>query len=57
LSGGPYSKGGYFYYYQHRDSRWIYSRDKAGPWKELPRDRHPKEIRYKDYDRDRDRNR
>jgi hypothetical protein len=47
----PYFYGGYYYYYRHPDRRWIYSHDKHGPWKELPRDRYPREIRYKDLDR------
>lgn len=51
----PYYHGGYYYYYHHQDRRWSYSRAKTGPWKELPRERYPREIRYKDHDRDRDR--
>jgi hypothetical protein len=53
----PYYHGGYYYHYRHRDNRWIYSRSQTGPWHDLPRDRYPREIRYKDRDRDRDRNR
>ncbi|MDT3707796.1 MAG: hypothetical protein ROZ09_13315 [Thiobacillus sp.] len=47
----PYHHGGFFYYYHHDDHRWSYSRDKAGPWRDLPRDRYPREIRYRDHDR------
>jgi hypothetical protein len=40
-----YHYGGYQYYY--RDDRWYYSRSRGGPWVELPRDRYPKETRFK----------
>ena len=56
-----YVHDGFFYYYHERDHRWSYSRDRAGPWKDLPRDRYPREIRYRDRDshgdRDRERDR
>jgi len=52
-----YFHSGFHYYYQDHDRRWSYSRARTGPWKELPRDRYPREIRYKDRDRDRDRDR
>ncbi|MHB1215128.1 MAG: hypothetical protein ACYCY9_09095 [Thiobacillus sp.] len=56
-----YFHSGFYYYYQARDHRWSYSRERTGPWRELPRDRYPREIRYKNRgrdhdDRDRDRN-
>lgn len=44
----PYHYRGYYYHYHNHDRRWSYSRSKAGPWRELPRDRYPREIRYKD---------
>jgi hypothetical protein len=56
-----YFQSGYYYYY--RDNRWIYSNARTGPWYDLPRDRYPREVRYKDrrdgHDRDdrRDRDR
>jgi len=53
-----YYHGGYYYYYQDHDHRWSYSHEKTGPWKDLPRDRYPREVRYKDHDgqgRDHDR--
>ena len=50
-----YFSSGFFYYYQERDHRWSYSRDRAGPWNELPRDRYPRETRFKDRDHNRDR--
>lgn len=53
----PYYHGGYYYHYHDRDRVWSYSRSKAGPWKELPRDRYPREIRYKDREREHDRDR
>jgi len=48
-----YYHDGFYYYYNNQ--RWSYSHEKTGPWRELPRDRYPREIRYKDRDgRDRD---
>ena len=41
-----YVSGGYTYYYQHNN--WYYSRQRGGPWVGLPRDRYPKEVRYRD---------
>jgi hypothetical protein len=38
-----YSHQGYQYYYN--DNRWQYSRDRGGPWTELPRSHWPQEIR------------
>ena len=40
-----YYQSGYHYFYQNNN--WQYSRDRNGPRMELPRDRWPKEIRYK----------
>lgn len=40
-----YQQGGYFYFY--RGDSWSYSRSKSGPWVELPRDRYPREVKYK----------
>lgn len=47
-----YVHGGYHYYY-HSD-RWYYSQSGGGPWIDLPRDRYPREVRYKgkSYERD-----
>lgn len=51
-----YYYDGFYYSYHDRDRIWRYSHYKNGPWRELPRDRYPKEIRYKyRYDRDDDR--
>ena len=36
---------GFFYYY-HND-RWYYSQSRNGPWLDLPRDRYPREVRYR----------
>jgi hypothetical protein len=41
-----YQQGGYYYYYQ--GDRWSYSNSRGGPWVELPPDRYPKEVRFKD---------
>ena len=35
------------YHYHYSNDRWYYSRSRGGPWAELPRDRYPKEVRYK----------
>lgn len=49
-----YFHGGYYYYYHEHDHRWTYSHARTGPWRTLPRDRYPREIRYyRDRDRDR----
>lgn len=53
----PYYYKGHYYYYHQRDRSWSYSRARTGPWMELPRDRYPREIRYKERDRGRDRDR
>lgn len=47
-----YTYGGYYYYY-HSD-RWYYSGSKSGPWRDLPRDRYPREIRHKGKDHGKD---
>jgi len=41
-----YYHGGYHYFYQN--DRWPYSDSRSGPWVELPRDRYPKEVRFKE---------
>jgi hypothetical protein len=43
-----YNHSDYQYFYDN--NRWYYSRSRQGPWVELPRDRYPKEIRYKGRD-------
>jgi hypothetical protein len=48
-----YYQGGYHYYYQN--DRWSYSNSRSGPWVELPRDRYPKEVRFKGRDNERGR--
>ena len=40
-----YVHQGYQYYY--RNDGWFYSRQRGGPWLVLPRDRYPREVRYK----------
>jgi hypothetical protein len=40
-----YYHSGYHYYYQN--DRWSYSKSRSGPWVELPRDRYPKEVKFK----------
>ncbi|MBN1665387.1 MAG: hypothetical protein JW943_17460 [Deltaproteobacteria bacterium] len=46
-----YVHSGYHYY--HNNDRWYYSRSQGGPWIDLPRDRYPKEVRYKGRGHDR----
>jgi hypothetical protein len=46
LESEPYYQQGEYHYYYHGD-RWSYSRSRNGPWTELPRDRYPKEVRFK----------
>ena len=48
-----YYQGGYHYHYQN--DRWYYSNARSGPWAELPRDRYPKEVRFKDRGQERGR--
>ena len=49
LDRGPYYyNGGYTYYYHN--SSWNYSNHRGGPWRELPRDRYPREVRHRDGD-------
>ena len=40
-----YYHSGYHYFYQN--DRWSYSNSRNGPWMDLPRDRYPKEVRFK----------
>lgn len=47
-----YSYGGFIYYY-HGD-RWSYSKSRSGPWNDLPRDRYPRETRFRGRDERRD---
>ena len=42
-----YVSGGYYYYY--RNNGWAYSHSQRGPWVDLPRDRYPREVRYRDH--------
>ena len=46
LDAEPYYQHGEYYYYYQND-RWSYSNSKGGPWMELPRDRYPKEVKFK----------
>jgi len=51
-----YVQGGYHYHY--RNDGWYYAHSKSGPWAPLPRDRYPREVKYKNggHERDGDRN-
>jgi len=35
------------YHYNYRNDHWYYSRSRNGPWSSLPRDRYPRETRYR----------
>lgn len=35
------------YHYHYRGNSWYYSTSRGGPWKDLPKDRYPKETRFK----------
>jgi hypothetical protein len=50
-----YFHGGFYYYYHDSDHRWSYSRARTGPWRDLPRDHYPREVRHHGRDGDRDR--
>ena len=47
-----YVQGGYHYHYQ--GNAWYYSHSRSGPWAPLPRDRYPREVKYRDGGHDRD---
>lgn len=40
-----YYHDGFHYHYDNR--RWRYARSRSGPWVELPRDRYPRETRFR----------
>jgi hypothetical protein len=40
-----YVHQGYHYHYQN--SGWYYARSRRGPWTPLPRDRYPREVKYR----------
>jgi hypothetical protein len=44
--GEPYYVYGGYHYYYH-DERWYYSQSRDGRWIDLPRDRYPREVRFK----------
>ena len=43
------------YHYEYRDNSWYYSNSRSGPWEPLPRDRYPRETRFKHRGEGRDR--
>jgi len=45
LGSEPYYYHSGYYYYYHND-RWSYSTARTGPWRDLPKDRYPGEVRY-----------
>jgi hypothetical protein len=45
LDSGPYYQHGN-YHYRYEGERWHYSKDRNGPWRELPRSHWPKEVRH-----------
>jgi len=42
------------YYYRYDGSAWFYSDRKDGQWRDLPRDRYPREVRRRGEQRDHD---
>jgi len=50
-----YYQSGYYYFYDH--NRWRYSDQRSGPWADLPRNRYPKETKFKSHDNRRDKDR
>ena len=53
LGAEPYYYHSGYYYYYHNDL-WSYSNARTGPWRDLPRDRYPREVRHKDRSDDQD---
>lgn len=47
LEEEPYYYHSGYYYYYYKD-RWSYSNSRSGPWKKLPKDHYPKEVRFKE---------
>lgn len=46
LDAEPYFyQSGYYYYYNN--NRWRYATSRSGPWANLPRNRYPKETKFK----------
>ena len=41
------------YHYHYINNHWFYSLSRGGPWRDLPFDHYPTEIRFKDRDNDR----
>lgn len=50
-----YFQSGFYYHYDR--GRWYYARSKRGPWADLPRDRYPREVRFKGKNKKRDKHR
>jgi len=50
-----YFHSGFHYHYDN--GRWFYARSRGGPWIDLPRDRYPREVRFKGKKTKRDRGR
>ena len=40
------------YHYHYLNGRWFYSRSRSGPWTDLPRNHYPREVRFKEGNRD-----
>jgi hypothetical protein len=52
LGAEPYYYHSGYYYYYHKN-RWSYAHSRRGPWRDLPRDRYPREVRHKGHAHDR----
>ena len=40
------------YHYHYLNNRWYYARDRRGPWTDLPRNHYPREVKFKEGNRD-----
>jgi hypothetical protein len=38
------------YYYNYQGNAWLYSESREGPWLQLPRNRYPREVHYRNHD-------
>jgi hypothetical protein len=42
------------YHYRYDKGRWFYSKSRKGPWTDLPKNRYPKEVRFKGKNKQKD---
>ena len=46
LGDNPYYTRGSYHYYYNND-HWYYSHARNGPWRNLPRNHYPREVRFR----------